>query len=92
MAQISHSKPCLYLTGNDLPYPIHSGTIVPYEETFLLVGGSNRYNNISDRVHRYTPDGHWEDMTNLRLSEARYDAAAMLVSSTIFQTNGLEIA
>ena len=58
-------------------------TVVPYESTFLVVGGDT-VNGRSDKVYHYTASGQWEEMTNMQLAEGKSQVAAMLVPSSLF--------
>ena len=71
------------LPGTPLPVPLTLATVVPYESTFLVVGGDTG-NGYSDKVYLYTASGQWEEMTNMRLAEAKDQVAAMLVPSSLF--------
>ena len=68
----------IYLqAANNLERPFQFGATVPYESTFLLIGGGTPYR---DTVHKYIPsDDSWELMPG-RLSVGRETPAAMLVS------------
>ena len=64
---------------------IWNAAVVPYEDTFLVVGGTTSLNGPSDRVYRYLKGlDVWEEMSHLKLSTARQGHTAMLVSSSLF--------
>ena len=72
------------LSGTDLPVKLNRAAVVPYETTFLIIGGSQRYPNYSDKVLHYTTEGNWEEMPHLQLSEAKEGLTAMIVPSSLF--------
>ena len=77
---------CLYiclLPGKNLPFGVmRSGTAVPYEGTFLLIGGANKGGGFYDTVYKYISTDDWE-LLPPKLSVARGLTTAMLVLSEI---------
>ena len=61
--------------------PLAYAAVVPFEETFLIIGGSYPY---SDKVYKYTREGDWQEMPSMKLSEAKSDVTAMIVPSSLF--------
>ena len=72
------------LSGTDLPVKLSYAAVVPFETTFLIIGGSQGYPNHSDKVLHYTKEGDWEEMPHLQLSEAKGYVTAMIVPSSLF--------
>ena len=67
--------------GVDLPVKLYLAAVVPFEDTFLVIGGKSGSSVFSDKVYRYNrPDGTWTEMPELRLSEPKYNVVAMWVS------------
>ena len=67
------------LSGTDLPVSLEGAAVVPFETTFLIIGGSS-----SDKVFHYTTEGDWEEMPHLQLSEGKNSLTAMIVPSSLF--------
>ena len=70
VASSLHNK--YFLTGENLPMQINGGTSVPYQGSFLILGGycyscTDKYH---DTVIRYTENGEWETLP-IRLATAR---------------------
>ena len=72
------------LSGTDLPVKLDGAAVVPYETTFLIIGGYDS-NGFSDKVLHYTTDGDWEEMPHLQLSEGKSYLTAMIVPSSLFE-------
>ena len=72
------------LSGTDLPVSLYNAAVVPFETTFLIIGGSQGYLNNSDKVLHYTTEGNWEEMPHLQLSEAKWGLTAMIIPSSLF--------
>ena len=71
------------LSGTDLPVKLSYAAVVPFETTFLIIGGGDYHNN-SDKVLHYTTEGNWEEMPHLKLSEAKEFVTAMIAPSSLF--------
>ena len=70
--------------GVDLPVPLAYAAVVPFENTFLVIGGitgrSDQVYHKSDKVYRYnTPESTWTEMRKLRLREPKSQVTAMWV-------------
>ena len=63
-----------------------NGAVVPYGESFLIVGGYTGGGGYSDKVYQYLPeaDDPWREMTHMKLSEGKDQVAATLVNSSLF--------
>ena len=76
--------------ADDLPFGcIGSATAIPYEDTFLLIGGwgyknDSDHRSYSDKVWKYKQNGEWEEMRHLQLSEGKAYVTAIVVQSDIF--------
>ena len=72
------------LPGRNLPFGgMRSGTAVPYQGTFLLIGGANKGWRFYDAVYKYIPlTDDWE-LLPPKLSVARGWTTAMFVPSEI---------
>ena len=70
--------------GTPLPVALYGAAVVPYETTFLVVGGRTGKGGYSDKVFLYETSGEWKEMTHMKLSEAKLGVAAMLVPSSLF--------
>ena len=68
--------------GIDLPVPLSRGAVVPFQTTFLVIGGQSSTTDRSNKVFHYTPDGNWEEMPHLQLGEPKSSVVAMTVSSS----------
>ena len=55
--------------------------MVPYEDTFLLVGNGN---GLSDRIYRYESLGDSWTLLKTRLQKAVADPVALMVDADIF--------
>ena len=66
-----------------MPVVLSLAAVVPYETTFLIIGGYKGDSVRSDKVYHYTTDGDWQEM-DVHLSEAKYDVTAMIVPSSLF--------
>ena len=64
--------------------PLSSAAVVPFEETFLIIGGSKGHRDYSDKVYKYTAEGDWQEMTSMKLSKAKAYHTAMIVPSSLF--------
>ena len=64
--------------------PLEGGAVVPYGQSFLIVGGTTG-RVPSDKVYHYVPeaDDPWREMPHLKLSEPKMCVAATMVSSSI---------
>ena len=64
--------------GVDLPVPLYGAATVPFEDTFLVIGGKIDSNEWSDKVYKFNrPDSTWTEMPEFRLSEPKRDVVAM---------------
>ena len=64
--------------------PLHAAAVVPFKNTFLVIGGYN-YNGYSNKVYKYnSPEGTWTEMPELQLSEGKSKITAMIVPSSLF--------
>ena len=72
--------------GKELPVPLFEAAVVPFEETFLIIGGGYIENGWvhSDKVYKYTAEGDWQEMQSMKLSEAKRNVTAMIVPSSLF--------
>ena len=68
--------------GTDLPVPLAYGAVLPFETTFLVIGGKSSYSGYSDKVFHYTPNGNWEEMPHLQLGEPKSSVVATTVTSS----------
>ena len=67
---------------------LYSAAVVPFEETFLIIGGHIDFvkDVYSDKVYKYTTaEGDWQEMPSMKLSEAKYGVTAMMVPSSLFE-------
>ena len=63
---------------------LERAAVVPFETTFLILGGTWNLPGYSDKVFHYTTEGNWEEMPHLQLSEAKFGVTAMIVPSSLF--------
>ena len=71
-----------FATAKGLPKPMRNSAVVPYEDTFLLVGGYNG-NYLAD-VFQYNPnDDEWAKLTT-ELKIPRHSHIAVLVQQSLF--------
>ena len=68
--------------GTPLPVALFGAAVVPYDTTFLVIGGAG--SNYSDKVYLYETSGEWSEQPHMKLSQPKYDVAAMLVPSSLF--------
>ena len=78
------------LSGKDLPVALSRAAVVPFEETFLIIGG-NGLDELGwkqvyrSKVYKYTTaEGDWQEMPSMKLSEAKGRVTAMIVPSSLF--------
>ena len=63
-----------------MPVRLWNAAVVPFEETFLIIGGSG-----SSKVYKYTTaEGDWQEMPSMKLSEPKSSVTAMIVPSSLF--------
>ena len=74
----------LWSKGTPLPMELICAAVVPFETTFLVVGGEKGSNSYSDKVFLYETSGEWKEMTHMKLSQPKQGVAAMLVPSSLF--------
>ena len=67
--------------GASLPVPVANAAVVPFDDTFLVIGGYMGKSVYSDKVYRYnnSQEETWTEMTDLKLSEAKESVVAMIV-------------
>ena len=70
--------------GTPLPMALDNAAIVPYETTFLVVGGYDSSSGYSDKVFLYETSGEWSEQPHMKLSKPKQDVTAMLVPSSLF--------
>ena len=74
-----------WANGADLPLKLYRAAIIPFETTFIIIGGVDHSNDgYSNKVYRYTSEGTWEELSNMELLEGRSHATAMIVPSELF--------
>ena len=67
--------------GANLPVPLANAAVVPFEDTFLVIGGYMGKGTFSDKVYHYNrQDAKWTEMPELKLSEPKESVTAMWVS------------
>ena len=71
------------LSGPSLPDPLYGAAVVAHEDSFIVVGGAN--DGWSDKVMQLKSDMTWEERSDMKLSEAKQGATAMLASSKLMQ-------
>jgi len=74
--------------GRDLPVGLEFGQGVPFDTTFLIIGGNKYITEAeefgkNDKVYKYTTEGEWEEMP-IKLSEEKYVTTAIIVPSSLF--------
>jgi hypothetical protein len=69
-----------------LPQPMDKATVVPYDDSFLLVGGRTNLtgNAYLSTIYHYKPDDHWNTL-DARLKEGKYGVIAMLVGREMLE-------
>ena len=72
------------MSENSLPNYLRSGAVVPYGDTFLIVGGLNgpAYYNDSDEIWQFNPDDETWTVREERMSIPRAGHFAGLVDAT----------
>ena len=70
--------------GTPLPVALTLAAIVPYETTFLVIGGKSSDSNHSDKVFLYETSGEWREQPHMKLSQPKRSVAAMLIPSFLF--------
>ena len=71
--------------GTPIPLALTGAAVVPYKSTFLVIGGKIGDDLYSDKVFLYAMSGEWQELTNMKLSEARAWLTAMLVPSSLLE-------
>ena len=64
----------------NLPEPLSGAAIVAHEGSFIVVGGYNSWGKYSDKVMQLKSDMTWEERRDMKLSEKKQEATAMIVS------------
>ena len=70
--------------GTSLPMPLSRAAVIPYETTFLVVGGETSEGIYSDKVLLYETSGKWIEQPHMKLREGKRSVVAMLVPSSQF--------
>ena len=70
--------------GTPLPMSLSRAAVLPYETTFLVVGGETGKGIDSDKVFLYETSGKWIEQPHMKLSEGKRNVVAMLVPSSQF--------
>ena len=75
----------LNLTANRLPKPISEAAVVPYKDSFFLVGGGNRDDGLFFKdIYQYDVDNDaWIEVEG-KLKTARSDPIALPVQKSLF--------
>ena len=75
----------MLITANRLPKPISEAAVVPYDNSFFLVGGGNRDDGLFfEGIYQYNADNdEWIEM-EAKLKTPRSDHVALLVQQSIF--------
>ena len=76
------------ITANDLPKQMVASAVVPFNDSFFIVGGANAYGDEGSEFYRdnYQYDGdndEWIEM-EAKLKTPRYDHVALLVKQSLF--------
>ena len=71
------------VSANRLPRPIQGAAAVPYEESFLLVGGFTDDLESADILKYDAAEDEWIKM-EAELKTPRYDHVALLVDQSLF--------
>ena len=70
--------------GTPLPMSLSRAAVIPYETTFLVVGGETSEGIYSDKVLLYETSGKWIEQPHMKLREGKRSVVAMLVPSSQF--------
>ena len=70
--------------GTPLPSALAYAAVVPYETTFLVVGGATGNGIYSDKIFLYETSGEWSEQPHMKLSEGKRNVVALLVPSSQF--------
>ena len=62
--------------------PLVFAAVVPFEDTFITVGGDTSSGDGTDKVWQLKSNMRFEELRHLRLLEPKSYATAMLASST----------
>ena len=75
----------LHLTANRLPRPISEAAVVPYKDSFLLVGGGNRDDGLFFKdIYQYDIENDaWIEVEG-KMKTARSDPIALPVQESLF--------
>ena len=76
--------------GTPLPLALYGAAVVPFETTFLVVGGYTG-EGFSDKVFLYETTGEWSEQLHMTLSQPKWGVAAMLVPSSLLDHIGPEL-
>ena len=76
------------ITANDLPKQMVASAVVPYNDSFFIVGGADAYGDEGSEFYRdiyqYDADNdEWIEM-EAKLKIPRYDHVALLVKQSLF--------
>ena len=71
-------------TGNDLPFALKGAASVPYNDSFLLVGGYDYHTGYLDTILQYIPESDsWVEMPS-KLETPRRGPTVIPVKLSIF--------
>ena len=70
--------------GTPLPMALAWAAVVPYETTFLVVGGKSGSKTFSEKVFLYETSGKWSEQPHMKLSQPKAEVMAMLIPSSLF--------
>ena len=75
----------LHFTANRLPRPISEAAVVPYKDSFFLVGGGNRDDGLffKDIYHYDIDNDAWIEVEG-KMRTARSDPIALPVQESLF--------
>ena len=73
-----------FLPANYLPKPIGEAAIVPYNETFLLVGGYNSNDGYIQDIYQYDAANDEWIVLEAKLKTPRSHHVALLVQQSLF--------
>ena len=74
---------CMLFSANNLPKAIYGAAAVPYQNSFLLVGGQDTGINSGDIYQYNAEDDEWIEMVS-KLVKPRYYHAALVVRQSLF--------
>jgi N-acetylneuraminic acid mutarotase len=74
------------LSVNPLPQPIWNATVVPFGDSFYLVGGQTSNGSNLNTIYLYNPDEDSWTLLDAKLKQGKYGVIAILIDKQLFRS------